>query len=322
DLAGRSPLLFVQAGRLVLDTEAGPRWARGALRELPGSEDDFIVSKPLVERAIPARHLDQRGRSFDLYGRDGKLCSATVGELQVIAQYTGPTADDLFEYGYDYGDDDDDDDDDDVLEEEEPPEPSKAQILPKVWETQPHWLVADLVPNGDCDFDEVLWARDAQLPAPLLLTRSAQESIVTREYAKVFWASTALAENRDNYLTAYASLDDEERTYTDDWKTMVKSFPLVLVSWLDPHGRPLFVEYQFGGGEVCSAFNAYMEGINQITQDGFVEVDSDLRPVAIFDADLDGRFEFYYDIDLGSARVRSETLEMEASVDGDTYCPC
>ncbi|MCA9699936.1 MAG: hypothetical protein KC431_20595 [Myxococcales bacterium] len=308
DLADRSPLLLVHGGMVVLDNEAKSRWARGPLREPPGDPDNIRASKPVALDAIPEHHLAQRGRSVDLYEREGKLCTARIGELRVIAQYVGPSVEGLFDY------------------EEYPDQEalSDAQIRARVWETQPHWLVAELIPEGDCNPDDALWARDSLLPEPLLLTPSSDDNPVSRERAQAFRSSAELADLRERYTAWYEALDAENREYESNWKAMARYNPLEIVSWLDPQGRPQLLQLGFGSdSESCgTGFDARLAALEQVTSEGFVDTGRGAEPVAIFDADLDGRFEYVYIDDVETISVASQTQAWELSVDHDWYCPC
>jgi hypothetical protein len=311
DLADRSPLLIVHAGMLILDTEAGPSWTRGRITEPPGNPDNYRASKPLVAKAIPARHLAQRERSFDVYDGDGKLCTAKLGELRVIAQYGGPDVDDLYDLQ-------------DYSNGTPLIEPPKAEILAKVWETQPHWLVADLIPEGDCRLDGALWARDAKLPEPLLLTHSRDDNPVTRDRAQKFEASSELAKTRADYQAWYDALDPEARTNQSNWNEMVEHYPLEISSWLDPQDRPQLIELRFGTGPGCDddLFDSTLEAFDQVTSVGFVATGHELGPSAVFDADLDGRFEFFYHTGVDTGSVRSQTLSIEVEIAADLNCAC
>lgn len=311
DLADRSPLLIVHAGMLILDTKAAPDWTRGRISEPPGNLDNHRASKPIVLAKIPAHHLAQRERSFDLYDSDDKLCTAKLGELRVIAQYRGPDVDDLFDQ-QDYANDS--------------PEvtPSKTELLAKVWSTQPHWLVAELIPAGDCRLEDALWARDAQLPPPLLLTRSRDENPITRARARQFETSSELAKKRADYQAWYDALDPQARANQPDWAKLVEDWPLEITSWLDPQGQPRLIELSFGTGPGCDddVFDSTITAVEQVTKGGLLPTGHDLGPSAVFDADLDGRFELHYPTGEDTGSVRSETLAVEVDIDADLSCSC
>jgi hypothetical protein len=310
ELADRSPLLIVHAGMLILDPEAAPNWARGRISEPPGNRDNYRASKPIVLAAIPDRHLAQRERSFDVYDRDEKLCTAKLGELRVIAQYGGPDVDDLYDL-LDYSNGS--------------PQitPSKTELLAKVWETQPHWLVAELIPDGDCRLDDALWARDAQLPAPLLLTPSKDENAVTRERARQFEASTELAKKQADYQAWYDALAPEERAQQPDWAQLAQEWPLEISSWLDLQGRPQLIELRFGVGPGCDDFfDSTITAFEQVTSGGLVPTGHEIRPAAVFDADLDGSYEFFYHTGVDTGSVRSKTLSVEVEINADLNCAC
>lgn len=159
-------LLLVTDGGVVLSAEAAPSWGAGPLYERPGRSTYRVAKRAAIEE-LPAELATWRGHAFDLFGVDGKVCSARLGELHVVSQYEGGGLEGVLGEGWD-----EDALDDRFDGEKVPAEAWREQL----WDAGPHWLVAEFVAEGDCE--GALWARDAALPAPTVLKASAGLSLV------------------------------------------------------------------------------------------------------------------------------------------------
>lgn len=305
--------LFVHGPNLVLSAEAEPDWGIGALFEPPGRAD-FRAGKRAWERTLPELYPAMATRSYDLYGSEGKLCSATVGELRVVAQYEGPTLQEVVGW--------------DVYEElddwDELPA-STREIRRALWDTQPLWLVGELVTEGDCE--GALWARDSELPAPAVLRRSEQRNWFGDRLIAEFEGSEARAELEAEHRGYLAELGEDELDWYPSWESIVEDAPAEVHSWLDARGEPRVLELEFGYSESCGGPDARYTKVHAVDEKGRVRpAERRYGADAIFDADLDGEFEYLYrDYDQRwSAEVASasEHLQGELEIAMDSYCPC
>ncbi|NVB42687.1 hypothetical protein G6O69_33000 [Pseudenhygromyxa sp. WMMC2535] len=299
---------FVDSGTLVLSEAADRSWTKGRLRALEG-DYRFVAAKSVDSAAIPADLLAARERTFDLYGSEGKLCHARLGELRVVAQYGGDTIVDLEE---------EDEDGEYVL-------PDSAELHGWVWDTQEHWLVGELLPEPGCEIGAALWARDAALPAPTLLRASTSDNPLVVERREAFSRSQAMAEIEAGYREWYASLDEETREWELDWETTLRESPVEALSWLDARGAPKLTELNFGWTEDCGfGFDSQLSALEGVGEDrAGVEGYATVGARAVFDADLDGKYEFFYvDPEDDEVRVASETLSASFRIEQDWHCPC
>jgi hypothetical protein len=302
---GRAGFLFVTDAGVVLSTEAERGWGEGRLFE-PKGEISYRIAKRANPTAIPSELWSMTARTFDLYGPEGRVCTARLGELRVVAQYGG--------WGL-WG----------VLGEDwfdrDPEEASKKQIRDGLWQREDLWLVAEIESSDSCE--GALWARDAELPLPTILRRSELPNRATEARLEQFHASEELAELERNYKEEYATLDEETREYYRGWDTLVAEHGATAWSWIDAHARPRLVGLEFGREpEGCGdPLYSRITALDHVRGEDFVPVAHGHSPDAVFDFDHDGQFELLYST-LGTYWVASATLEAHAYIEEDAYCPC
>ena len=306
--AGAAEFLFVTDAGIILSDAAERGWATGRSFE-PAGEVSYRAAKRVDTAALPTELWQLAGREYDLYGPEGKLCTARLGELRVVAQYDGwGVAGLLGDEWYD----------------QDPDEAKPAAIRKALWEREDLWLVAAIAADGPCE--GALWARDAALPPPTILRQRPQSSAVTRARLAAFAESEELAETKRVYQEAYAQLaaeDPESLEYYDDWATIEREHGAEVWAWVDPQGQARVVGLEFGQPqEACGDFmSSWITALDYVRGDGFEPVEQPHRPRAIFDADGDGQLELLYR-DEDGRRLVSPSLAAEISVDYDWYCPC
>ena len=318
----RMPFAFVTSAGIVLDGAADPAWGTGRVRAHHGP-GQFRAAKSVDEAKLPTDLYAQRGRTFDLYGAKGRVCTARIGELAVLAQHDGPSLWDVFA------------DSEEMIEgwadyeafEANPP--SSAKTRARLWtltaDERP-WLVGEVVSDESCE--GALWARDAELPPPAVLVASDDSSPVTQERIHALVSSPAYAELRANYRKWYRTqLDDEGRTDYSSWSQIQKAHPPVARAWLDAHGDTRWVEIRFGeaSGGCGEGFDATLTAMDTKVDGTFESTDRALDPIAVFDADLDGRDELLYEDEEGSGYWMSsetEALTRSLSIPQAFVCPC
>ncbi|MCA9654601.1 MAG: hypothetical protein H6712_09905 [Myxococcales bacterium] len=317
----RIAFAFVNEAGLVLSTEAPTTWGTGRLHSDAGP-GSYCASKRADARKVPEAMWVQRGRTFDLYGAEGKLCTARLGELSVLAQHDGPSLYQLFHP-----------DEEADWDEFEANLPSEAKIRKRVWsltadderehETEAAWLVAEIVGDDSCE--GALWARDSSLPAPALLHPSDEPSPLTARRIAEHEASEELAETRTQYLEFLAEIDEPSRQQYGSWEKLVADHPATVTSWLDADGQARFVELQFGYSDaICGdGHYSFIGSFDRVEDGAFEPTDWEIEPVAIFDADLDGELErLYFSDHDNSATLRSETLGDTWTITQVWSCPC
>ena len=311
----RLPFAFVTKAGLVLDASADPDWGTGSLRKHAGP-GEFRAAKRADAAKIPAGIWAQRGRTFDLYGATGKVCTARLGQLSVVAQHDGPTDYDLFAWEggpeLDY-------------EEFEADPPSARKIRSRVWKhpESTKWLVAEILGDGSCK--GAIWARDAALPPVAVLQPSDKETDLTRRRVAELEASDAYAETRREYEDFRADLDPESLQYYGPWSTIETQYPAKVRTWRDAGGEARFVEVDFGEDEEgCGeGFYTRITSLDAVVDGAFEETSRSIEPVTIFDLDADGSFEMLYRHEEDNGLwLRGETLEHSVSIYQEWVCPC
>lgn len=298
-------MLFVTDAGVVLSREAEREWGKGRLFE-PEGEVTYRAAKRADASKVPAALWSMRGRTFDLYGADGKVCVARLGELRVVGQYDG------WSLGGVLGDE---------WRDQDPAAASKAEIREGLWRRDDLWLVAEIESSDSCK--GALWARDAELPPPTILRQSYAPTEASEARLVEFRQSDDLAVTERNYRDAYAELEPEQREYYPTWETLVAEHDASTWSWIDPHGRPLLVGLEFGREpEGCGdPLYSKLTALDHVRGEQFVPVPYGHTPAAVFDADHDGRLELLYSGDDGHW-LASASLDGQALVEQDWMCPC
>jgi hypothetical protein len=292
---------------VVFADDVDPRWGRGELFEPPG--DEFHRAAKLADPALfPAADWTE-DRVIDLYDGSGKVCSAKIDRLLVIAQY-GYGSEGL---GLEFWDD----------EANAPFEHGPERVRQATWDTQPHWLVGEL----DQSCSSALWARDAALPAPTILTRSDEPSATTRARLAQFERSSAVADLREDYEEHRTGSEASEDL--EDWNTRMADQQASVEAWIDASGDAHFVELIYGfDDEHCgSGWDTEFTAFESVRGDAFEPNPNPVGASAIFDADLDGRFEMLFvhmfDDSWGrSLNSETEALDLSLAIDQDFVCPC
>lgn len=296
--------LFVTDAGVVLSTEAEQSWGAGKLFE-PKGLATYRAAKRADPNAIPSQLWSMRGRTFDLYGPEGRVCTARLGELRVIAQYDG----------WGLGG---------VLGEEwfdrDPTEATKQQIREGLWQLDDHlWLVAEIESIDDCE--GALWARDAELPPAKLLRRSEVPNHATAARLALF-ESEELVELERSYRAEYAATDEFIRKHYPSWEQLLAEYGSKAWSWVDEHGRPHLVGLEFGRPpEPCDPLFSRVTALDLVHGPDFVAIPFDHSPAAVFDVDFDGQWERLYS-HWGSYTLTSATVEAYAYIEEDFMCPC
>jgi hypothetical protein len=304
--ADRAAFMFVTDAGVVLSSEAEHAWGRGRLFE-PEGEVTFRAAKRANPDTLPSKYWSMRGRSFNLYGPDGLVCTARLGELRVVAQYGGWGLGDVL--GLEFRD--------------HPELASKQDIREGLWRRDDLQLVAEIESPERCD--GALWARDAELPPPTILRRSSLPNPASDARLAMFLASETLAQTERSYRADYAALDEDMRAYFPTWETVVAEYGARVWSWVDAAARPQLVELEFGlAPEPCGEpLSSRMTTLEHVRGDEFVDVPDEVGPDAVFDADLDGQLEFFHTgFNPGNGRISSATLEAYLHVAEDWSCPC
>lgn len=314
---------FVNGAGLVLTTAADRAWGQGRLREHAGP-GQFRAAKSADVAKLPAAHVAQRGRSFDVYGPDGKVCTARLGELSVLAQHDGPSLFDVFHGSREEREWDPEAGDEDPFEAFEREVHSDKEIRAKVWasldpDANRPWLVAPLVSDTSCAGG--LWARDAELPAPTVLHVADAPTSITAQRLAAFESSAELADTKARYAEWEREISEDQRDSLATWDAVAAAHPASVREWHDQSSTPRLVELEFGEApEGCGDYgDTSITAVDLVTDGGFERTSHSTGPLAVFDADLDGQFELLYGTTLVS---ETEALRGDTSRFEVFYCPC
>lgn len=323
DLDGRMPFAFVNGAGLVLSTTADPAWGRGSLRA-HGGPGQYRAAKQVDVAKLPEALWAQRAHTFDVYGPSGKLCTARLGELSVLAQHNGPSLFEVFHGSMDAIEWDAEAGDEDPLVAFERETPTAKQIRAKVWSsttlgTESVWLVAALESDTSCQGG--LWARDAELPPPVTLHRAPGPLPITEQRIAAHETSAELAAVKRAYEEWRNEIPEDNRAAVTEWATIEREHPARALAWLDDAEVPRLVELDFGRApDGCGDLDATRISAVDIVVDGkFKPTEHAIDPLAVFDINLDSRFELLY-----ADTLVSDTPELiqHWTVFEEYYCPC
>jgi hypothetical protein len=292
--------------RIVIDSNADPNWATGP---------DLIVEsngyheKWLIERAFQTNSPDllrYAGMQVDLYGASGRVCTAVVEKLTIEAHVA------MEDVGGHKATPDPD-----TLWKALSPASEHAVLLVGSFTTPLH---------EDPKCEGALWARDAKLPPPVMLVRGDPKhhaALLAAEHRRV------LASEPGKALAAeYAKFADDPDNYDPEFPEDDPSWARYSVGqrevWVDEHGTPRVVSINFGSHDFTPCryegpVYGVVRSLDGAGEDLFVEqVERAPPPIAVFDADDDGRWELLIQRENGdftSVRLHSESPRLEASID-------
>jgi hypothetical protein len=148
-------------------------------------------------------------------------------------------------------------------------------------------LVASFAPDPTCE--GALWARDASLPAPnvLVLGKEREHAALLKEEHRRALASEAGQKFERDYA-AYAA-EPEFAEDADPWSRVSKGQRQV---WVDQQGAAQLVSLEFGSHRFapCRWQGPNFGVVRQLSMPD-QSINGAPAPVAVFDADLDGRYE-------------------------------
>lgn len=288
----------LHAGRVLVSNAADPSWAEGpALFVEANRYHETWQIERNINSNVPADLLRFLGMTVDLYGPSGRVCTVVLETLTLEAHVAmdgvggheaNPSAEELWN----------------ALSE-----PAEHELF----------LVASFQENSRCL--DALWARDASLPAPeLLVPGDAAEhgELLAAEHRRVLASEPGHA-FADKYAKYAADPD-----YAEDalpWSTVSEGRRDV---WVDGTGTPRVVSLDFGSHEYtpCHFQGPAYSVVRSLAGEGedlFIEAASaSPPPVAVFDADLDGRWEMVVvktNGDFELVYLRSETPALQVGID-------
>jgi hypothetical protein len=263
---------------VVFATDVDASWGTGRFFEPDGDAEQRVGKRADLDR-VDAEHRAQIGRTFDLYDRFGQHCSAKIDRLMVIAQY-GWGIEGLELELYD-------------RETNEAIEHSPEVIQEAVWATQERWLVG-VLDDDECDG---VWARDAALPAPTILTYT-RESSPTLAARIAHFEREELPPLREDYEAFRAEHEgpDYEDYEFETWDVRMADQAPDVGAWIDTAGVARFVTLDYGFDDSVCGFGhaSEIQSFDAVEDGTFQWVDSRIDVAAVFDVDLDGNFELLH----------------------------
>jgi hypothetical protein len=288
DSAAAKPLF---AGRVVISTAAEPSWATGPVLIVEPNKyhESWQIERLANLDVLPPELRRYAGMQVDLYGPGGRVCTTVLESLTLEAHVS---MDDVGGH------------------KAEPGEDALWQALSGVGE-HTLLLVASFALDPRCE--GASWARDASLPAPVVLVpgdAGKHRKLLAAEHRRVLEsdAGKTLATEHEKYVTdpEYAHDDPEP------WSSFSKG---QRDAWIDEHGDARVVSINFGyhGWAPCrwqGPVHGVVRSLDRDGEDLFAKVAaSSPPPAAVFDADLDGRWELLWIHDNGEfKRVGLQSL--------------
>jgi len=298
--ASAIPLALWSAQGVVLSHEAPSAWARGSWIDRYADDDSEMIfaRKPADLSALPTELAGVAGTLLDLYGPQGKVCTARIDALHVVAMRDAWAVPVTPEF---------DEDGDGKLD---PPERDRLRL--RVFAEEARWLVGEVSPvAGECR--AAVFGRSASLPAPSLWTQVQGEdarSLVLAEKLAAFEAGASLELRRP--YEEYAAEVEQDSGIVETQPTWAEFYRdnLTVSVYRDGAGVPAAAHLiagdlsaSCGMGFGATFIRSIPLGQKPLTYDGssppllFVDIAGDGRMHAITD-EVDGFVWFADDGDL------------------------
>jgi hypothetical protein len=289
-------------GRVLISVTAKPEWATMPITSVDRIDyhDTWTLEVGVNVDALSPELRESLGGPIDLYGPVGKLCTVTLDHLAIEVRVLP--------------------DDNDVSLDaerlwqlvESPSEDDEVLVL----------LVAGFAPDPRCD--GALWARDARLPPPNVLHLAETDdtlALLAGESARILDSKEG-RELADGY-SEYARYAPSIRS----WSSYLAEGTTGQV-WFDNQNDARLIVVSLGDGMPvpCYPVPSYTAA-RPIEEEGPWPHPLWGRPAprAVFDADLDGRYEMLFVRDWGALvdlELIGETLRMELSLPDESWLNC
>jgi hypothetical protein len=273
----------LHAGRIVISEAADPSWAEGPVLFVEANRyhEKWQIER-LVNDDLPPDLLRYSGMSVDLYGPSGRVCTVVVETLTLEAHVAmedvgghkaEPDADTLW----------------------------KALSGPT---SQTVLLVGSFAKNPRCV--RALWARDASLPTPVVLVpgdANEHNGLLAAEHRRV------LASEPGKAVVSKFADHPANPDYAEDAVPLSTFSEGQRAVWVDEHGAPQVLSINLGNHDYspCRYQGPVYGVVRSIAGEGEDLFEKPAMyappPVAVFDADLDGRWELLLVRDNGEFEI-------------------
>jgi hypothetical protein len=289
-------------GRIVVSGDADPNWATGPALLV---EPNGYHEKWLIERELHGTSTDllrYAGMSLDLYGPGGRVCTAVIDKLTVEGHVAM----------------------EDVGGHEAHPDAETLWKALSSGETTHSVLLIGTFTSPPCE--GAVWARDANLAAPVVLVPGDPDkhaALLVAEHRRVLASEPgkALAAKYAEYADDPDNYDPEFPEDNPSWARYSEGRREV---WVDEQGTPRVVSINFGSHEFSPCHYqgpvyGVVRSLDGEGEDLFVgQIDHSPPPVAVFDADRDGRWELLIQRENGeftAVYLQSENTRLDTSID-------
>jgi hypothetical protein len=290
----------LHAGRVLISGAAEPSWATGSvlLREANSYHEHWHVERLASIDVLPPDLQRYSGMTVDLYAPAGRVCTVVLDTLTIEAYVAM----------------------EDVGGHEA--EPGAEALWKALSGDTSHavLLVASFANDPRCE--GALWARDASLPVPVVLVpgnAGEHGKLLATEHRRVLEsdAGKALATEWQKYITDPEYADED----AEPWSSFSEGRREV---WMDENGDARVVSINFGSrrftpchwlGPVHGVVRSLVGDGEDLFTDGAAHSPP---PVAVFDADLDGRWELLWiheNGDFNRVSLSSENRVLQISFD-------
>ncbi len=302
---------IIPGGKLVVSTDADRGWGVGKVYRAEGDSAEFAAARRVDSARLPGELQALVGGAVDVYGPNGRVCTARIDRSpELLARYSGE--------GYPYLDAEED------YEEFWEHDRLPPGVLGEVFRDHEPMLVAHLVPASGESCEGGVWARSANLAAPVVLVRVEPEGAEVKAMKaarKRIRRSPMYREIKAEYETYLSNMESEP-----DWRHFIRRhFSTEL--WRDVSGEHQVVYLRMGDFD-SSCGDGFGWGVTDLRplDDAWRENEAALgysdALIGVVDADGDGELELIFDTPDGpSTMSASEDLTMETAVWWDG-CPC
>lgn len=268
-LVMKSEALLLHERALVAATHPDLSWGQGPVKT-KGIDYGYSVRRGVDVARVPEGLRAIVGQRFVVHAADGGTCVANATGLSLYGEETSQA------YGPDEGS-----------------VPTRAELKQLGAELGGHAFVVEAKLDARC---EGLWARRADLPAPVVFRKQADDPALAAKVRALVEAHPRLQAIKEGYEAYLAEFSAEEREGWDTWEKIVDGH-LRSSRWDELGGSRSFINVQLNYDGGCGGPEVFMDGpttmmlalegeaLTVLPGSGFVD------PLTVMDVDSDGILE-------------------------------
>lgn len=264
-----SAALLFHDRALVAATHPDLGWGQGSLKT-KGIEYGYSVRRGVDVTRVPEALRAMVGQRFVVHAADGATCVASATGLSLYGEETSQAYD-----------------------PDEGSVPTRAELKQLGADLGTHAFVVEAKLDARC---EGVWARRADLPAPIVFRKQADDPALAARVRALVEGHPRLQTIKKGYEEYLAGFSAEERAGWDTWEKIVDRH-LRSSRWDELGGSRSFINVQLTYDGGCGGPEVFMDGPTtlMLSLEGealtVLEGEGFLDPMTVMDVDSDGILE-------------------------------